>query len=156
MGKKTRPDEIELSPQETCLALARHFKKYERDILLSELFPEGVGPYEQERVVERIRRHFPEVPRDEIYGMNPAQLAVYLRRVLEVERRKKPDVVETKPGRPKNKFTKQRADFYKKWFEGKGLTPRDTFEKYQVDYPEDTEATSDIIRQAYNRNYPTS
>lgn len=67
------------------LWVARHQRTAERDSLILKLFPEGIGPYEQEKVVERIRRHCSEVSRDELLKMNPAQLAVYLQRVWELE-----------------------------------------------------------------------
>ena len=57
----------------------------ERNRYLQKLFPEGIGPYEQEKVVMRIRRHFPEVSREDLYKMNPGQLVIYLKAVWEAE-----------------------------------------------------------------------
>jgi len=66
-------EDREISPQEGMLRFFRVVRTAERDCLIKRLFPEGIGPYEQEKVVARIRRHFPEVTRSEIYKMNPGQ-----------------------------------------------------------------------------------
>lgn len=79
---------IELSPREAELWFARWYRTQERNAWLKRLFPEGIGPYEQEKVVARIRRHFPEVSRQDLYKMNPGQLTVYLKQVFNAEREK--------------------------------------------------------------------
>lgn len=58
-----------------------------RDDALAKLFPGGVLLVDREKVPERIRRHFRHLSRVEINGMNPAQLAYWLERVIEIEAR---------------------------------------------------------------------
>ena len=76
---------------EAALAFARFGRTKERNALLLALFPEGIGMLDQEKVAARIRKHFPEVPRRDIYAMNPAQLAHYLREVLKAEKASPPE-----------------------------------------------------------------
>ena len=91
-----RPEEV----QEFRYAIARRKKVAERDELIGKLFPEGIGPYDVEKVVVRICEHFPQLDRKEIRQMNPGDLAAYLERVVEKEGAHttlRKDLVDTPP-----------------------------------------------------------
>jgi len=84
---KSQPDEGRVvSPKEAALMFGRFMVTHQKNALLGEMFPEGIGPLDREKVVARIRKHFPEVPRGDIYKMNPGQLLYYLREVYKADK----------------------------------------------------------------------
>jgi len=59
-----------------------------------------------------------------------------------------------KRGRPKDPFTRLRADHAKRHVEGEGRGWREAFSDYRQQEPEDTAATLNKYRKAYERLYP--
>ena len=81
---------LEITPTELVrklrLSLARQQKTADRNRHINQLFPDGIGPCEEEKVVARIRQHYPDlVSRAELRSMNPGDLDVYLQMVIEAE-----------------------------------------------------------------------
>ncbi len=71
-----------------------------------------------------------------------------------IDRSYKPKRSEPKkPGRRKKDETKQRADFAAKKL-GEGMNWREIREEYVGEHPDDSDASTDAIRQAHSREYP--
>jgi len=92
---KRKPREV--SPDEAALMFGRFIRTQERNALLQAMFPEGIHPLDREKVVARIRKHFPEVPRADIYRMNPGDLLYYLKETWRAEQEAMHESPATKP-----------------------------------------------------------
>ena len=129
--------------------LTHQKKTADRNRHISQLFPEGIGPGEAEKIVLRIRRHFPEVSRAELRSMNPGDLDAYLEAVIKEDTPTPPKKRGPKP----KPITGQRSAFAKRRL-STGLAWPDILAEYKEKYPEDTDVTAGSLRQAYNRDYP--
>jgi len=69
----------------TMLAYGEWVRMLERNAYLRRLFPGEIAPYEQDQVLARIRRHFPEISREDIDKMDAAEMVVYLKQMWEAE-----------------------------------------------------------------------